>query len=99
MSIQAMQNLLQEFGVTIGIPSLTLDEDNRCNLVFDDIGISFELSKEQESLYVYSYLGDAPDANREKVYAALLDANYIFQAHARRNAGHGRRKQENHFDS
>lgn len=79
MSMQSMQNLLCEFGASVGIPSLALDEDNRCNLVFDDIAVSFELSKAEESFYLYSYLGDAPGENREKVYAMLLDANYIFR--------------------
>ena len=79
MTAEAMQSLIGEFGGSIGIPDLRLDEENRCNLMFDDVAVSFELSHSGESLYIYSYLGDAPNENPEKVYARLLDANYIFK--------------------
>ncbi len=79
MSAEAMQNLLKEFGDLIGIPELCLDEENRCNLMFDDVAVSFELNRDEESFYMYSYLGDASSENRERVYAKLLDANYVFK--------------------
>ena len=79
MSADMLRNLLQDFGNEIGIADLQLDEDARCNLMFDDIGVSFELSQSQDSFYAYAYLGAAPDTDREDLYAALLDANYLFK--------------------
>ncbi len=79
MTAEAMQGLFREFGGEIGIPDLQLDEENRCNLMFDDIAVSFELGQDEDSVYIYSYLSDAPLENREEFYARLLDANYTFK--------------------
>jgi hypothetical protein len=79
MTAEAMQNLFKEFGETIGIPDLQPDEENRCNLMFDEVAVSFELNQDGNSIYVYSYLGDVPSENREQFYAGLLDANYTFK--------------------
>ena len=74
-----LKNLLTEFGTSVGIPDLQLDEENRCNLIFDEIAMSFELGPSEESVYLYSYLGDAIHTDLEDLYATLLDANYIFR--------------------
>ncbi len=79
MSANMIKNLLREFGKTVGIAELQLDNENRCNLLFDDIGISFELGPDEESIYIYAMLGVAPSADLESMYAVLLDANYIFR--------------------
>ena len=79
MAAEVMQDLFKEFGNEIGIPDLQPDEENRCNLMFDDVAVSFELSHNEDSIYIYSYLGDAPYENREEFYAKLLDANYTFK--------------------
>ncbi len=79
MSENMMKNLLQEFGKTIGITDLQLDNEHRCNLLFDDIGVSFELGSDEESIYLYSMLGVAPSSDLESLYAILLNANYIFR--------------------
>lgn len=79
MSAQLLKYLLQDFGNSIGIADLQVDEDARCNLMFDDIAVSFELSKNERSVYIYSYLADAPDTDAGYFYAGLLDANYLFK--------------------
>ena len=79
MSENMMKNLLREFGKTVGITELQLDNENRCNLLFDDIGVSFELAPSEESVYLYSMLGVAPATDLESVYALLLDGNYLFK--------------------
>ncbi len=79
MSKNMIKNLLQEFGKTIDIAELQLDNEHRCNLLFDDIGVSFELAPDEESIYLYSMLGVAPSTDLESMYALLLDANYIFR--------------------
>ena len=78
MSSNVMNNLVREFGAAIGIPDLQLDEEYRCNMMFDEVPVSFELGGGDESMYIYSLLGHVPDDGREQFYAELLHANYVF---------------------
>lgn len=78
MSLAVMQNVLEEFGAAVGIPDLRPDDEHRCNMMIDDVALSFELGVGDESMYIYSLLGVVPDGDAENVYAALLHANYVF---------------------
>ena len=78
MSSTVMNNLLREFGASIGIPDLQIDEEYRCNMMFDEVPVSFELGAGDESMYIYSLLGHVPDDGLERFYAELLHANYVF---------------------
>ena len=78
MSSSVLNNLLREFGSAIGIPDLKLDEEYRCNMMFDEVPVSFELGDGDESVYIYSLLGQVPDDGLERFYAELLHANYLF---------------------
>ena len=79
MSTSVMKNLLQEFGTAIGIPELKSDEENRCNLMFDAVAVSFELGVTNESLFIYSPLGVVPDRDADTFHAALLNANHLLE--------------------
>lgn len=72
------QNILKSFGTEINLPDLSLDEDQRCNLFFDEVPVSIEVSPNEQYIYMYSYLGDAPTASSEKLSSKLLEANYIY---------------------
>ena len=74
-----MNKLLAEFGASIGIPELQTDDENRCNLMFDEVAVSFELSPDEEAVYLYAYLGDVVPGNNHALFASLLDANYLFR--------------------
>ena len=78
MSSTVMNNLVREFGASIGIPDLQIDEEYRCNMMFDEVPVSFELGDGDESMYIYSLLGHVPDDGLEQLYAELLHANYDF---------------------
>ena len=78
MSSSVLNNLLREFGSAIGIPDLQLDEEYRCNMMFDEVAVSFELGDGDESVYIYSLIGQVPDDGLERFYAELLHANYLF---------------------
>lgn len=77
MSLTTMQSVLSEFGASIGIPDLEPDAEYRCNLMFDDVAVSFELGAGEERLYIYALLGPVPETGAEAVYADLLRANYV----------------------
>lgn len=79
MAQAIMKNLVSEFGAAIGIPDLDIDEDNRCNLLFDDVAVSFELAAGEESLFVYSVLGTVPHREAESFHQALLHANHLLE--------------------
>ena len=79
MSQTVMKNLVGEFGAAIGIPDLDTDEDHRCNLMFDEVAVSLELSGDGESLFVYSLLGRVPDRETDSFHAALLHANHLLE--------------------
>lgn len=79
MSQAVMEGVLADFGAAIGIPDLRLDEDRRCNLMVDDVAVSFELGRGDESLYIYSRLGPTPDGDVDALLTALLHANYSFE--------------------
>ena len=72
------QNILKSFGSGINLPDLSLDEDHRCNLFFDEVPVSIEVSPNEEYIYMYSYLGDVPMASSEDLGQKLLEANYIY---------------------
>ncbi len=72
------KNILKHFGAGINLPDLNLDEDNRCNLFFDEVPVSIEVSPNEQYVYMYSYLGDVPLANSESMGNKLLEANYIY---------------------
>ena len=79
MSLAVMEGVLADFGAAIGISDLRLDEDRRCNLMIDDVAVSFELGKDDESLYIYSLLGPTPNRDADALHVALLHANYSFE--------------------
>ncbi|MBC6413330.1 MAG: type III secretion system chaperone [Chromatiales bacterium] len=72
------QSILKSFGAAINLPDLSLDEDQRCNLFFDEVPVSIELSPNEQYIYMYSYLGDAPMASSAGIAAKLLEANYTY---------------------
>ena len=78
MSVDALSNLIADFGASIGLPELCLDEDGRVNLEFDDIPISIESSSRDDAVSIYSLIDRLPPGVRhERLYAKLLNANYL----------------------
>ena len=78
MSMAALQSMLKEFGAAVGIPDLEPDDEQRCNMMFDDVALSFELGVGDESVYIYSLLGAVADDEAQGAHAELLHANYAF---------------------
>ena len=72
------KSILKHFGAGINLPDLSLDEDSRCNLFFDEVPVSIEVSPNEQYVYMYSYLGDVPVASSESMGNKLLEANYIY---------------------
>ncbi len=73
-----IDGLMEAFGKEIGIDGLCLDENQWCCLSFDGVVVNMETDQDEENLFLYANLGDLPDGGRERLYEALLEANYFF---------------------
>ncbi|MCZ0944080.1 MAG: type III secretion system chaperone [Gammaproteobacteria bacterium] len=78
MSDSVLHSLIREFGAAIGLEEMAFDDQQRCNLMFDDVPVSLELSGGEDSLYIYSVLGPEPAEGAKELYSELLKANYAF---------------------
>ena len=64
----------------MGLPGLSLDENNHCVLLFDDkVVLNMELNEEKELLIIYSYLGEVPFEGRENIFESLLESNLFWK--------------------
>ena len=79
MNLDMINPLFHDFGKTLGIDTLTLDENGCCCLLFDDIVVNFEATPESEQLFLYTRLGSIPDKDKEAFFAALLEGNYFYR--------------------
>ncbi len=70
------ENVLTEFGNTLGLSDLAFDETNACKLVFDGRhAIQFELDRDAEFIYLHAELGSAPAQATD--LRALLEAGFL----------------------
>ena len=78
MSDSVLHSLIREFGAAVGLEDMAFDDQQRCNIMFDDVPVSLELSGGEDSLYIYSVLGPEPAEGAKALYEELLKANYAF---------------------
>jgi len=78
VSDSVLHSLIREFGAAVGLEDMAFDDRKRCNIMFDDVPVSLELSGGEDSLYIYSVLGLEPAEGAKELYAELLKANYAF---------------------
>ena len=71
-------SVLREFGETIGIPQLGLNDDRLCTLSFDDVIANLELSDDGTILTCYLWIAEVGAERRAEIALALADANYLF---------------------
>lgn len=72
-----VQGLLGEFGRTIGLDGLELDEDDYCALLIDNsLVVNMEFDEAGKKLVLYSLIGE-PNGERTAAYDQLLRANYL----------------------
>jgi hypothetical protein len=75
-----VNELLESTGKSLGLPGLSLDENNHCVLLFDDkVVLNMELNEEKELLIIYSYLGEVPFEGRENIFESLLESNLFWK--------------------
>ena len=79
MDILQAQQLLSDFGASLGLPELSLDETGHCALTFDEVDVNIDFIDETQDLLVYSLLGvsDAAQRGDPAILLPLLQANYF----------------------
>ncbi len=79
--MELIHELISEFGVALGLPQLTLDENNCCTLQFDDVMVNMEYLPDTNEFYFYSRIGSIPadGEDRLRVFAELLESNCFYR--------------------
>jgi hypothetical protein len=68
-----IDDLLKEFGISINLNGLELDDSNVCRIVFDDeINIDIEADQAKENVYLHSAISKMPINNKAGFYEELL---------------------------
>ncbi|MFO1058436.1 MAG: type III secretion system chaperone [Dongiaceae bacterium] len=77
--LDAVQQVIGEFGKSIGIDDLALDAEGYCCLAIDhDLIVNIELDATDGQLVLYSVVGQ-PGPDRAAVLETLMQANYLGQ--------------------
>jgi hypothetical protein len=73
----SIQQVMADFGKTVGLDDLGLDEQDYCCLVIEqDLVINIEFDEAGERLMLYSKVG-RPGPDREAELTKILQANYL----------------------
>ncbi|MBQ3682138.1 MAG: type III secretion system chaperone [Succinimonas sp.] len=71
--------LIKFFGQSIGL-ELELDESNSCSFAADEFTVTFTDLPEFRAVALICDLGEPRVDNNEKLYKAMLEANYVFNS-------------------
>jgi hypothetical protein len=74
-----LQNLLREFGKTLGLDGLTFDEYGYCGLTIDDQVINIEMDEPSAALLIYAFVGELPEKPDRAFYEMLLEADFFYK--------------------
>jgi hypothetical protein len=79
MSLEHINELLQELGKNIGLPDLKANDEGLCSLRFDDrVTIDLEANKETGALIYSSLVATLVPHQTEKFYPEILEANLLW---------------------
>ena len=75
-----MQALIREFGQSLELPDLVLDEAGYCTLAFDEKWlINLHYDESLQRLTLFSHVSETIPEHRLKVYERLLSANHFWR--------------------
>lgn len=79
MSLQHLQDLLQQLSQAIRLPGLKADNEGYCCLSFDDkIHVHIQLNLRTDNLTLFTEIGTVNDTDKDAVYPMLLQANVFW---------------------
>ena len=83
MPREDLQRVLKEFGTSVDVPEIELDEDNYCAIATGDgVLLNIDYVEESEDLIIFTTLGAVPPEARVLVFQDLLEANFRWQTTA-----------------
>jgi hypothetical protein len=77
MSLASYAQLLDTFGRSIGLAGAAPDADGYCAMSFDDLVV--HLQYDDDTVTIFSRLGEVDEDRTEGIYAMLLAANLFWQ--------------------
>ncbi|MBI9089829.1 MAG: type III secretion system chaperone [Desulfobacterium sp.] len=79
--MSSVSDLVADFGQTIGLKDLALDEKNCCTLQFDHVVVNLEYLPESEEFYFYSRVWAVPEngETRLRTFTYLLETDCFFR--------------------
>lgn len=78
MSLELANNLLNAFGITIGLDGLSLDDQGYCCLRFDDLDTHLQYDQESDHLVVFARLGKLEEEAKADGCAWMMAANLFW---------------------
>lgn len=79
--LEAFTSLLSTLAPALGLPEITLREDDpSCLLVIDDFEVSLRYLPGADAVMLFTVVAPLPEEGRNELYAALLDANTFFRS-------------------
>lgn len=82
MAERAIDVLIKDFGTSIGAPDMVLDEEDFCVIGIGEnaeLVVNFDYYEDDDSLVLYTTLGEIPDDLRFELYDELLKANFFWE--------------------
>ncbi|MEZ5582385.1 MAG: type III secretion system chaperone [Candidatus Competibacteraceae bacterium] len=77
MSKSHMHHLINDLGDAIGLPELALDEkDFACIVSEDGVVLNLDYFEDEDTLVLYTTVGEIPDDKRLELYQEMLRANF-----------------------
>lgn len=70
--------VLKEFGASLGLDDLQMDQDGYCALRFDNVPVYIELLGDRQHVLLHTCLGQVPTLADKDFYARLLHGNHFF---------------------
>jgi hypothetical protein len=82
MAERAIDLLIKDFGAAIGVPDMVLDDQDFCVIGIGEnaeLVVNFDYYQDDDSLVLYTTLGEIPDDLRYELYEELLRANFFWE--------------------
>ena len=78
--LKLLRDLVNEYAHSIGMSALTLDDQGRCSLLYDDkFSVTLESHSETGALVIFAELGPIPAGLELEFCQKMLQANYFWQ--------------------
>jgi hypothetical protein len=75
-----IQNLLSEVFLNAGVEDVSMDGDGFCSFMVDDnMVLNLQYLEDENSLAMFTDVGQVEEENRQELYQTLLEANLFWQ--------------------